>query len=65
MVFWALPMVFNLDGTVTALHKKDKEVEERLNSTTKKLKEQIGPLVEYIQNDIFNKKRILLPRIGG
>lgn len=55
----ALPMVFNLDGTVTALHKKDKEVEERLNSTTKKLKEQIGPLVEYIQNDIFNKERIL------
>lgn len=51
----ALPMVFNLDGTVTALRKKDKEMEERLNSTTKKLKEQIGPLVDYIQNDIFNK----------
>ena len=55
----ALPMVFNLDGTVTALRKKDKEMEERLNSTTKKLKEQIGPLVDYIQNDIFNKERIL------
>ncbi len=28
-------MTFNLDGTVTALHKEDKELEKRINSTSK------------------------------
>lgn len=55
----AVPMVFNLDGTVTALHKKDKEMEKRINSTAKNLKEQIGPLVDFIRNDIFKRERIL------
>lgn len=54
-----VPMTFNLDGTVTALHKEDKELEKRINSTSKNLKERIRPLVEYIKYEIFNNENIL------
>lgn len=54
-----VPMSFNLDGTVTALHKKDKEMEKRINATTKNLKEQIRPLVDFIKYEIFKNEHIL------
>lgn len=54
-----VPMDFNLDGTVTALYKKDKEIEKRLNLTIKKLKEQICPLVDFIKHEIFKNECIL------
>lgn len=54
-----VPMAFNPDGTVTALHKENKKMEERINSTAKNLKEQIRPLVDFIKYEIFKNERIL------
>lgn len=54
-----VPMAFNLDGTVTALHKEDKVMEKRINSTAKNLKERIRPLVDFIKYEIFKNERIL------
>lgn len=54
-----VPMTFNLDGTVTALHKKDKELEKHINSTNNNLKERISPLVDFIKNEIFKNEHIL------
>ena len=54
-----MPMSFNPDGTVTALHKEDMQMEKRINSTNKNLKEQIRPLVDFIKYEIFKNERIL------
>lgn len=54
-----VPMTFNLDGTVTALHKEDKELEKHINSTNNNLKERISPLVDFIKNKIFKNEHIL------
>ena len=54
-----VPMTFNPDGTVTALRKEDKEMEKRINSTAKKLKERIRPLVDFIKYEIFKNEHIL------
>lgn len=54
-----VPMTFNIDGTVTALQKQDKEMEKRINSTVNNLKERISPLVNYIKNEIFENEHIL------
>lgn len=54
-----VPMSFNPDGTVTALHKEDKQKEKRINSTAKNLKERIRPLVDFIKYEIFKNERIL------
>ena len=53
------PMAFNPDGTVTALHKEDKEMEKHINSTAKKLKERIRPLVDFIKYEIFKNECIM------
>lgn len=55
----SIPMIFELDGTVTALHSEDKEMEKRINSTLKKIKEQIQPLVDFIKYEIFEDEHIL------
>lgn len=54
-----MPMSFNPDGTVTALYKEDMQMEKRINSTNKNLKEQIRPLVDFIKYEIFKNERIL------
>ena len=54
-----IPMVFNPDGTVTAVHKEDKEMEKRINYTGKNLKERIQPLVDFIKSEIFKNEQIL------
>ncbi len=54
-----MPMSFNPDGTVTALHKEDMQMEKRINSTNKNLKEQIRPLVDFIKYEVFKNERIL------
>lgn len=54
-----IPMEFNPDGTVTALHKEDKEMENSINSTNNNLKERIRPLVDYIRYEIFKNERIM------
>lgn len=37
-----IPMSFNSDGTVTAIHKEDRETEIRLNSTTVNIKNKFN-----------------------
>ena len=54
-----VPMFFNPDGTVTALQQQDKEMEKRINSTIKNLKEQIRPLIDFIKFEIFRNEHIL------
>lgn len=54
-----VPMTLNPDGTVTALHKEDKEMEQRINCTAKNLKKRIVPLVEFIKYEILKNERIL------
>lgn len=52
-------MTFNPDGTVTAAREEDKQRERELNATLNAMKRQITPLVEFIQNDIFNGKDVV------
>lgn len=54
-----IPMVFNLDGTVTVIHEQDKEMEKSINFVMGKLKEQISPLIDFIKCEIFKNERIL------
>lgn len=54
-----VPMFFNPDGTVTAVHKKDCETERRLNSTIANFRKCIQPLIEFIRNDIFDGDKIM------
>ena len=54
-----IPMVYNPDGTVTALYKKDEEMEKRINATIKKIKKRIRPLVEFVKCEIFANEHIL------
>ena len=54
-----VPMAFNSDGTVSAFHKEDKEIEKRINSTANNFKERIRPLVNFIKHEIFKNEHIL------
>lgn len=53
------PMIFNHDGTFTALRKEDKKLEKEMNATAKNLKKQIQPMTKFIKNEIFNGEQIL------
>ena len=53
-----VPMVFNPDGTVTAVHREDKKRERELNNEMTILRDNLVPLVEYIRNVIFQGKSI-------
>ena len=53
------PMTFNLDGTVTAIRKEDKKMEQRINSTAKNLRERIVELVDFVKHEIFEDEQIL------
>lgn len=54
-----VPMIFRSDGMVAALHKEDKEIEKRINSTSKNLKEKVVPLVDFIKHEIFKDENIM------
>ena len=54
-----VPMSFNPNGTVTAHHNKDKQMEKRINLTAKNLRERICPLVDFIKYEIFKNERIM------
>lgn len=54
-----VPIMYNPDGTVTAIQNKDKEMVKRINSTAENLKERIQPLVDFIKNNIFKDERIM------
>lgn len=54
-----IPTILNPDGTVTAIHKEDKEIEKHINATANNLKGRIGPLVDFIKYEIFKNEHIL------
>ena len=54
-----VPIMYNPDGTVTAIQNKDKEMVKRINSTAENLKERIQPLVDFIKHNIFKDERIM------
>ena len=51
--------LFNNDGTITAVNKKDKKRVDEINNVTNIIKKEITPLIEYIQKEIFNNKNIM------
>ena len=54
-----IPISLNSDGTIRSLDKNFDKYIESVNKTTESIKEQIGPLIEYIKTNIFEKKKIL------
>ena len=54
-----IPVIFNDDGTVSAVNKEDKKQVEKVNKVTLIIKEEITPLIKYIKNNIFNNQPIM------
>ena len=54
-----LTAIFNNDGTITAVNKKDEKKVEEINDVTLEIKKEIVPLIEYIKRDIFKNKKIM------
>ena len=54
-----IPILFNKDGTITALNKEDKKRVDEINKVTEIIKEKIKPLIKYIREDIFGNEQIL------
>lgn len=48
------PMSFNDDGTVTAARVEDEGCEKEINSTIEQMREQLTPLIEFINSEIFH-----------
>ena len=57
--FNQIPITFNKDGTISSVLKKDEEYIESVNKSTKQLKKQLDPLIEYIKTKIFKNESIL------
>lgn len=53
-----IPVLFNTDGTITALKQEDDKYIESVNKTTKQLQKQLEPLIDYIKTKIFKKSEI-------
>lgn len=53
-----IPVLFNKDGTITALKSEDDKYIESVNKTTKQLQKQLEPLIDYIKTKIFKKSEI-------
>ncbi|RGR20560.1 hypothetical protein DWY59_10260 [Ruminococcus bromii] len=49
---------FKSDGTVSAVSKKDKQMEKELNAFISSLKKQLLPLTTYISKNIFQKPEL-------
>lgn len=54
----AVPMLFNSDGTMSAVKKKDKAREVEINNVVALLKNRLRPLVEYIRTELFDNMPI-------
>ena len=52
-------ILYNDDGTVSAVNKEDKKQVEKVNKVTLIIKEEITPLIKYIKNNIFNNQPIM------
>ena len=53
-----VPMSFNKDGSVTAVRKQDKQMEEEINSFILAVKKEIQPMIQFIAEDIFHGQDI-------
>lgn len=53
-----VPMNFNMDGTVTAVRKQDKQMEKEINSSIQAIKKEIQPMIQFIAEDIFHGQDI-------
>ena len=56
--FQIVPMVFNEDGTVTAVRRKDIEKEREINNSIEAFRRNLQPLVDFIKQKIFCGKKI-------
>lgn len=53
-----VPMIFNPDGSVTAIRPQDEGHERTINTEIQKLKTGIKPLINFISNEIFPNEEI-------
>ena len=53
-----VPMSFNKDGTITAVRKQDKRMEQEINSFIQAIKKEIQPMIQFIAEDIFHGQDI-------
>jgi len=57
-IFDEILLDFRPDGTVRAVHEKDKKAEEELNQFVESLKKELYPLVNYIAQDVFLGEKV-------
>ena len=55
----SVSMSFNDDGTVTAIHREDEPLAQKINEVNQELQQMIRPVVDYIWFDLFHEKKIL------
>ncbi|WP_455139828.1 3'-5' exonuclease [Thermophilibacter sp.] len=53
-----IPMRFNEDGSVSAIHDEDKRSESDLNEMINQMRGQLTPLVEFIRDGLFKGRRV-------
>lgn len=51
-------VVENADGTVSAVNEKDKKLIAELNAFITTLKENLEPMITYLQNEIFKDEQV-------
>lgn len=56
---YEIPIIFNRDGTISALHKEDEQKIKEVNKVTEIIKANIKPLIQYIKQDIFENEPIM------
>lgn len=54
-----IPVLFNSDGTLTAVNRQDKDRIKEINKVTELIKGKIKPLIDYIKQDIFSNEEIM------
>ena len=59
-----VPMSFNKDGTITAVRKQDKRMEQEINSFIQAIKKEIQPMIQFIAEDIFHGQDSLIQSIS-
>ena len=51
-----IPLIFNKDGTVTALSRQDQREANELNHKISEIEKSIQPLLDYLQTEVFHGK---------
>ncbi len=54
-----IPLTFKEDGTIATNRLQDKQIGEAFNQFIGTIKDEIGPLIQFIKSDIFKGKEIL------